>query len=132
MLYRTLIFGVNCLKFLKTLPSSYELNVIKVQLSKSSTSIGANYEESQAGSSKADFRNKIRISLREARETNYWLRIIKELEVSDEEHLTKLLKESFEIKNILGAILKKRNWIKGEKLFLFTFILISYYRYDST
>ena len=107
MLYRTFIFGVNCLKFLKTLPSSYELNVIKVQLSKSSTSIGANYEESQAGSSKADFRNKIRISLREARETNYWLRIIKELEVSDEEHLTKLLKESFEIKNILGAILNK-------------------------
>ena len=98
--YRTFIFGVNCLKFLKTLPSSYELNVIKVQLSKSSTSIGANYEESQAGSSKADFRNKIRISLREARETNYWLRIIKELEVSEEEHLTKLLKESFEIKNI--------------------------------
>lgn len=107
MPYRTFIFGVNCLKFLKTLPSSYELNVIKVQLSKSSTSIGANYEESQAGSSKADFRNKIRISLREARETNYWLRIIKELEVSDEEHLTKLLKESFEIKNILGAILNK-------------------------
>lgn len=40
-------------------------------------------------------------------QTNYWLRIIKELEVSDEEHLTKLLKESFEIKNILGAILNK-------------------------
>lgn len=98
MPYRTFIFGVNCLKFLKTLPSSYELNVIKVQLSKSSTLIGANYEESQAGSSKADFRNKIRISLREARETNYWLRIIKELEVSDEEHLTKLLKEVLKLK----------------------------------
>ena len=55
LLYRTFIFGVNCLKFLKTLPSSYELNVIKVQLSKSSTSIGANYEESQAGSSKLIF-----------------------------------------------------------------------------
>ncbi len=69
LLHRTFIFGVNCLKFLKTLPSSYELNVIKVQLSKSSTSIGANYEESQAGSSKADFRNKIRISLREKPES---------------------------------------------------------------
>lgn len=50
---------------------------------------------------------KSEFSLREARETNYWFRIIKELEVSDEEHLTKLLKESFEIKNILGAILNK-------------------------
>jgi len=95
------------LKFLKTLPSSYEINVIKVQLSKSSTSIGANYEESQAGSSKADFRNKIRISLREAREANYWLRIIRALEIIDSEELPKLLQESLEIKNILGAILNK-------------------------
>ena len=107
LLNRTFVFGVNCLKFLKTLPDSYEINVVKVQLSKSSTSIGANYEESQAGSSRADFRNKIRIALREARETNYWLRIIKELEVSDNDKLSGLLQESLEIKNILGAILNK-------------------------
>ena len=107
LLNRTFVFGVNCLKFLKTLPNSYEINVVKVQLSKSSTSIGANYEESQAGSSRADFRNKIRIALREARETNYWLRIIKELEVSDNDKLSGLLQESLEIKNLLGAILNK-------------------------
>ena len=107
LLNRTFVFGVNCLKFLKTLPNSYEINVVKVQLSKSSTSIGADYEESQAGSSRADFRNKIRIALREARETNYWLRIIKELEVSDNDKLSGLLQESLEIKNILGAILNK-------------------------
>lgn len=107
LLHRTFIFGVNCLKFLKTLQSCYEINVIKVQLSKSSTSIGANYEESQAGSSKADFRNKIRIALREASESNYWLRIIKALEIVDNEELSKLLQESLEIKNILGAILNK-------------------------
>ena len=107
LLNRNFVFGVNCLKFLKTLPNSYEINVVKVQLSKSSTSIGANYEESQAGSSRADFRNKIRIALREARETNYWLRIIKELEVSDNDKLSGLLQESLEIKNILGAILNK-------------------------
>ena len=107
LLNRTFVFGVNCLKFLKTLPNSYEINVVKVQLSKSSTSIGANYEESQAGSSRADFRNKIRIALREARETNYWLRIVKELEVSDNDTLSMLLQESLEIKNILGAILNK-------------------------
>ncbi len=51
--------------------------IIKYQLAKSSTSAGANYEESQAGSSKADFNNKVRIALREMRESNYWLRIIK-------------------------------------------------------
>ena len=91
----------------KNLAKSYEINGIKVQLSKSSASIGANYEESQAGSSKADFRNKIRISLREAREANYWLRIIKALEISESQELPSLLQESLEIKNILGAILNK-------------------------
>lgn len=52
----------------------------KFQLGKSSTSVGANYEEAQAGSSKADFKNKVRISLKEARESNYWLRVLKALD----------------------------------------------------
>jgi len=57
-------------------------------------------------SSRADFKNKVRISLREARESNYWLRILKELEISSPE-LDRLLQESKEIKNILGTILNK-------------------------
>lgn len=62
---------------MRTQVPSSELNVIKYQLTKSATSIGANYEEAQAGSSKLDFTNKVRISLREMRESNYWLRILK-------------------------------------------------------
>ena len=69
-------FTVNVLKYMKNFPNQPELNVIKYQLVKSATSSGANYEEAQAGSSKADFRNKVRIALREMRESNYWLRII--------------------------------------------------------
>jgi four helix bundle protein len=80
--------------FIRTLPRDFEYNVIKLQLTKSSTSIGANYEESQAGSSKADFKNKVRISLREARESNYWLRLIKALERSENEQLESLIQES--------------------------------------
>lgn len=91
LLDRTFKFGVNCIIFLRTLPRDFEYNVIKLQLTKSSTSIGANYEESQAGSSKADFRNKVRISLREARESNYWLRVIKALERSENEQLESLI-----------------------------------------
>lgn len=59
------------LKFLPNLPKTPEFNVIRYQLAKSATSSGANYEEAQAGSSKADFNNKVRISLREMRESNY-------------------------------------------------------------
>ncbi len=53
------------------------MSVVRYQLAKSSSSAGANYVETQAGSSKLDFNNKVWISLREMRESNYWLRIIK-------------------------------------------------------
>ena len=65
-------------------------------------------EESQSGSSKADFANKVRISLREMRESNFWLRIIKRTvpEVNPVE-LDYLIKESYELKSILGSIIQK-------------------------
>ncbi len=50
------------LKFLQKLPGTPEYKTIRYQLAKSATSSGANYEESQAGSSKADFTNKVRIA----------------------------------------------------------------------
>ena len=109
LLKRTFNFGISCLKFLRKLESNPENNLIRLQLGKSCASIGANYEESQAGSSKADFTNKVKIALREARETNYWLRILKELNDNNDESLESLIKESQELKNILGAIVVKSN-----------------------
>jgi len=106
---RLFCFAINCLKFIKTLPDSIEYKVIKHQIVKSSTSSGANYEEAQAGSSKADFTNKVRISLREMRESNYWLRIISEIRENEScnQELDWLIKESCELKNILGSIVQK-------------------------
>ena len=109
LLKRTFNFGISCLKFLRKLESNPENNLIRFQLGKSCTSVGANYEESQAGSSKADFTNKVKIALREARETNYWLRVLKELNDNNDESLESLIKESQELKNILGAIVVKSN-----------------------
>ena len=109
LLKRTFNFGISCLKFLRKLESNPENNLIRFQLGKSCTSIGANYEESQAGSSKADFTNKVKIALREARETTYWLRILKELNDNNDESLELLIKEGQELKNILGAIVVKSN-----------------------
>jgi len=102
-------FAVRTLKFLSKLPDKPELRIIRYQLSKSSTSSGANYEEAQAGSSKADFNNKIRISLREMRESNYWFRIIKATfeEYASDSELIWLIKESSELKKILGSIVNK-------------------------
>lgn len=106
LLDRTFNFGVNTIKFMRTLPANEELKVIKNQLIKSSTSVGANYEEAQGASSKADFNNKLRIVLKEARESNYWFRMIKALDYKSEE-IEILTQESKELKNIFGAILLK-------------------------
>ena len=104
-------FGVRVLKFLPTLPKTPEFNIIRYQLAKCSTSSGANYEEAQAGSSKADFNNKVRISLREMRESNYWLRVIKAVIVGKilDKDLTFLIDESDQLKKILGSIVTKTN-----------------------
>jgi four helix bundle protein len=101
-------FAVRVIEFLKTLSYSPEIKVFRTQLSKSACSSGANYEEAQSGSSKADFTNKVRISLREMRESNYWLRIIKRT-VSDlnMKELDYLINESVELKKILGSIVQK-------------------------
>jgi four helix bundle protein len=109
LLERTFKFGVKCLKMLKALPHTSEYQIIKYQLGKSATSVGANYEEAQAGSSKADFKNKVRIALKEARESNYWLRILSELQDDPIEELETLVQESKELKNILASIINKLN-----------------------
>lgn len=70
-------FGVRTVKYSRMLPKTKEYQIISYQLIKSSTSSGANYEEAQGSISKPGFFNKINISLKEMRETNYWLRIIK-------------------------------------------------------
>lgn len=101
-------FAVKIIEFLKTLPYTPENKIIRVQLAKSSMSSGANYEEAQGGSSRPDFTNKVRISLREMRESNYWLRIIKRtVREIDNKVLAELLTESVELKNILGSIVQK-------------------------
>ena len=78
-----------------------------MQLTKAATSSGANYEEAQGASSKADFINKARISLKEMREANYWLRILQKVESKQTMQMTLLVRESEELKNILGSICKK-------------------------
>lgn len=91
------------------MPNTTEYKIIKHQLAKSATSSGANYEEAQAGSSKADFTNKVRISLREMRESNYWLRILDAINENEIpiDTLQLLINESKELKNILGSIVQK-------------------------
>ena len=99
-------FAVNTIQFLGTIPREIEYEVFQVQLSKSSTSMGANYEESQATTFK-EFRAKISICLREARETHYWYKVIDRLKLGNINERNKLLQEADELKHIFGSIKSK-------------------------
>lgn len=77
---RTKIFAITIIKLSSTLPNTSEGRVIRNQITKSGTSIGANYHEANRSRSKADFSNKISIAESEASETVYWLEIVEELE----------------------------------------------------
>ncbi len=118
LLERTFNFGVNCLKLIETFPKTKSYSIIAFQLAKASTSVGANYEEAQAAESSKDFVHKIGIVSKEARESNYWLRVVNEvlpLKLKSE-NFQNLLNESFELKKIFISIkltaqknLKKEN-----------------------
>ncbi len=103
---RLLNFVVKTMQFLRSLPHNKEYDVFRYQLSKSSSSIGANYEESQA-CTENEFKQRIAICLREARETNYWYRVIDKLDIGDSEQRKYLLQESYELKLIFGSIYSK-------------------------
>ena len=81
--------------------------VLGRQVLRSGTSIGANLEGAAAAQSKADFVSKYSIALKEARETHYWLRLLKETEVISAERLNGLTNESNQLVAILTTIVKK-------------------------
>ncbi len=65
--HRLLKFAIDVIKEVRSLPRNIEYKIICNQVIKSATSVGANYEEAQGAVSKADFINKIGISLKEIR-----------------------------------------------------------------
>ena len=108
LLDRTFWFGVNVIKFLRKVPDNYIDRVPKGQVARSSTSVGSNYEEAQGAVSKRDFTNKIGICFKEARESVYWLRILKELfpEEVYRKDFGVLINEGIELKKIFSTIKK--------------------------
>ncbi|GAL65916.1 four helix bundle protein [Jejuia pallidilutea] len=89
---RTVKFAIAIIKSSASLQNTPEALVLRNQLTKSGTSIGANYREANRSRSPKDFKNKIKISLGEASETDYWLEIIEELNWK-KENIKELRKE---------------------------------------
>jgi four helix bundle protein len=101
---RTKKFAVAVIRFSASLPGSPESKVIRYQLTKSGSSIGANYHEANRARSKTDFSNKIRICEFEASETVYWLEVISELDWVLPEKVNSLLSEATELLAIFTSI----------------------------
>jgi four helix bundle protein len=100
---------VNAYRYLKSEKHEF---VLSHQMLKSGTSIGANVEEAIGGQSTADFLSKLSISYKEARETCYWIRLLKATEYLSPEMADSLLNDATEICKIIGKIqitVKKRN-----------------------
>ena len=102
-LYRYII---RLIKFLAKLPNDPVVREIKGQLTRSGTSIGANYFEAKGASSKKDYLNYFNTALKSANESLFWLAILKDsglvpqILIPECEHL---LKETKEIANIFGS-----------------------------
>ena len=95
---------VKCYKYL--VKNDKQFISLYNQLLRSGTSIGANIAESQAAASKADFRNKLRISLKEAYETEFWLKLFYESEILEKKEFESLLNDCLELIKLLTSIIK--------------------------
>jgi len=90
-----------------SLPNTPEGKVIKNQITKAGTSVGANYREANRARSKADFKNKIAICESEASETQYWLEVIIETEWLSWDQVKSEYEECSELLAIFTSVGKK-------------------------
>lgn len=104
--HRAYLYALRIIKFIDKLDKQdFSIQIISKQLLKSSTSIGANIIEAQAGSTKRDFANFFNHALKSANESKFWLGLLRDSGKADKEITEKLLKETTEIANILGSSL---------------------------
>jgi four helix bundle protein len=104
---RTRQFAVSIIRLSTALPKTPEALVIRNQITKSGTSIGANYREANRPRSRADFISRIRICESEASETQYWLEIITDMGWLSQDAVRRVYKECSELLAIFTSINKK-------------------------
>ncbi len=114
---RLLNFAVRVIHLSQYLRSKYKEYSLANQVLRSGTSIGANFEEACGSITKADYIAKMSISLKEARETLYWIRLFRKVDLLDEKLYQSLYNDCNIIIHILGKTIRttQRNNEKNEK-----------------
>ncbi len=104
---RTTTFAKQIIQLCKILPQNVINRRLIDQIVRSAGSVGANYREANEAISKKDFMHRLRIARKEAKETAHWLELIAEANTGFNDDIKRLLKETYELRNILSAILNK-------------------------
>ena len=111
-------FALKCATTCLAIQKSEKEYILTKQLISSATSIGANVEGGRQAQSKLDFIHKLSISQKEAFESNYWIRLLKDCQLLEVKTADDLLNDCVEIQKILTAILvsSKRNYSKIKRI----------------
>ncbi|MCJ8166760.1 four helix bundle protein [Pontibacter sp. E15-1] len=103
---RTKKLALDVIRFSQGLPKSEEANIMKRQLLRSATSVGANYRAACRARSAAEFYSKVSIVIEEADETIFWLELLEESGITSKLTTTPLVKETTEILSVLAKARK--------------------------
>lgn len=108
---RMLDFAVRVIRMSEALPRTAAAKHICLQIVRSGTSAGANYEEARGAESQKDFVHKLGVSLKELRETRYWLKVISKADLIPPARMAGVLQESDELCRIIGKsiVTSKKN-----------------------
>jgi four helix bundle protein len=109
LLTKSYSFSVRIVKLFQHLIEKHKIYDLARQVLRSGTSIGANCEEAMGGFSPKDFRHKITIAYKEARETRYWLRLLRDTGYIDTKLAKSLITDAEELLKILGKIIITMN-----------------------
>ena len=99
-------FALRIVRLYKYLCEDKKEYTLSKQLLRSGTSIGANIEEAIGGQSKKDFYAKMTIAYKEARESHYWLRLLRDSGIIEEKEAVTILENNDELLKIIGSIQK--------------------------
>lgn len=100
-------FAIRIVKLSQNLVTEHKEFVLSKQILRSGTSVGALIREAEYGQSRADFRHKMSIALKEASETDYWLQILRDTGYLNEALFSSLSSDCIELIKMLTATVKK-------------------------
>ena len=106
LLDKSFAFAIRIVKLYKYLSQDKKEFILSKQLLRSGTSIGANINEAQDAQSKNDFISKLSISLKEARETKYWIELLRETDYLTDKEANNILEDLIEVIKLLVSIIK--------------------------